>query len=257
MLPKIFYGWRLLATALCFAVFGVGGLILRFLVFPLLSVVVWNEAQRISLARATIRRGFGFFINLMHGLGVLRYEIEGVQRLQRSGLLILANHPSLIDTVFLMAIVRHADCILKAELQTNFFTRGPVRSAGYIFNDQGMGLVKDCIRSLNAGSNLIVFPEGTRTRPDGVIQLKRGAANIAVRAKCDITPVIIECKPRTLGKGEKWWLIPPRMVVFKIVVQKDIAITQFIDESVSDALAARNLTAYLQTYFSEEVQRHA
>ena len=257
MLHKISYGWRLLATGFCFGVFGIGGLILRFLVFPLLSFVLWNKVERVTMARAIIRRGFSFFINLMHGLGVLRYEIEGVQRLDRRGLLILANHPSLIDTVFLMAIVRQADCILKADLQTNFFTRGPVRSAGYIFNDRGMGLINDCIRSLKAGSNLIVFPEGTRTRSDGVIQLKRGAANIAVRAKCNVTPVIIECQPRTLGKGEKWWSIPPRMVVFKIMVQEDIAITHFIGESVSEALAARNLTAYLQNYFSEEIQRHA
>lgn len=48
--------------------------------------------------------------------------------LERQGLLILANHPTLIDTVFLMAFVKHADCIVNNNLWRNPFTGGPVRS---------------------------------------------------------------------------------------------------------------------------------
>jgi len=257
MAERIFYLWRLLATGFCFAVFGLGGVLLRFVFFPLLNLIIWRERQRIALARRTIRLAFRLFVGLMHHLGVLRYEVIGAERLRRDGLLILANHPSLIDTVFLMALVRDADCILKSELQTNFFTRGPVRAAGYIFNNQGVRLIEDCIRSLRSGSNLIVFPEGTRTPADGCMHLKRGAANIAVRGNSNITPVLISCEPKTLGKGEKWWLIPARMVRFKIVVREDIAVARFRSEAVSDAVAARNLTAFLQNYFTEEVQGHA
>ncbi len=257
MLERLFYCWRLCATGLSFVVFGAGGMLLGFIFFPMLNVLVWNKQHRIRMARTTIRLAFRFFIGLMHGLGVLRYEIHGRERLARDGLLVLANHPSLIDTVFLMAMVDHADCILKADLQTNFFTRGPATAAGYIFNNQGMELIHDCIQSLEQGSNLIVFPEGTRTGPDGLINLKRGAANIAVRAKRNVTPVIIQCQPRTLGKGDRWWLIPASTVTFNIVVQEDIDIARFIDDTVGEAVAARNLTAFLQTYFTEEILRHA
>jgi len=257
MPDRFFYGWRLCATGFSFVVFGVGGVLLRFIFFPLLNLLIWNKQQRIKRARITIRLAFRFFIGLMHGLGVLRYEIQGRERLARDGLLVLANHPSLIDTVFLMAIIEQADCILKANLQTNFFTHGPAKAAGYIFNNQGMELIQDCIQSLQQGSNLIVFPEGTRTGSDGVINLKRGAANIAVRAKRNVTPVIIQCHPKTLGKGDRWWLIPGTRVTFKIIVQEDIDITRFIDDTISEPVAARNLTAFLQTYFTEEIHRHA
>ncbi len=260
MPEKIFHWWRVLATGCCFSIFGEGGVVLRFVYFPLLHLVVWNTGRRVRLARSVIQSGFRIFVVVMQALGVLRYEIIGHERLRRSGLLILANHPSLIDTVFLMALVKNADCIVKAELQANFFTRGPVRAAGYVFNDQGMGLVQDCIASLERGNNLIVFPEGTRTPPDGSIRLKRGAANIAVRAQRPITPVIVECQPKTLGKGEKWWLIPATRVTFRIIVQDDIDIAPFIDGAngaENAALAARNLTAFLQTYFTKEIQRHA
>jgi len=257
MHEKLFYGWRLCATGFCFAIFGLGGVVLGFVYFPLLNLFIQKPERRVTLARKTIRLSFAGFIGMMHHLGVLRYEISGAERLRRRGLLVLANHPSLIDTVFLMALIADADCILKADLQRNFFTRGPVAAAGYIFNDQGMELVQACKASLQGGSNLIVFPEGTRTPADGRMTLKRGAANIALRAGCNITPVTIRCEPRTLGKGDKWWLVPARMARFTIQVGEDIEIQQFRDASASDGAAARRLTEFLLNYFTEEVQRHA
>lgn len=257
MVNALAYGWRVLATGFCFAVFGIGGLLLRVLVFPLLALLVREQQRRIDCARSVIRFTFRLFIEMMQTVGVLRYRIIGSERLARQGLLILANHPTLIDTVFLMALVKHADCIVKSGLWNNPFTRGPVRAANYINNDQGVDLVLDCIASLNSGNNLIIFPEGTRTGIDGAINLKRGAANIAVRGARNVTPVIIRCDPKTLSKGEKWWRIPPRQAHFVIDVQDDIAIAPFLADNSNEAIAARRLTDFLQVYFTEENQRHA
>jgi 1-acyl-sn-glycerol-3-phosphate acyltransferase len=251
LLERLGRTWRVIATGVCFAVFGIGGLLLRIVVFPLLNLLVWRRRQRIRHARGVIRLAFRAFVWLMQALGVLRYEVTGGERLARDGLLILASHPTLIDTVFLMALVERADCIVKGGLWNNPFTRGPVRAAGYVNNDKGPELVADCIASLELGNNLIVFPEGTRTPGNRVITLKRGAANIAVRGRRNITPVLIHCSPMTLGKGEKWWQVPSRLVRFRIAVQEDIRIDPFLANGASDVIAARQLTAYLQTYFTE------
>ncbi|EGF31514.1 1-acyl-sn-glycerol-3-phosphate acyltransferase [Oxalobacteraceae bacterium IMCC9480] len=249
--------WRVLATGFCFATFGIGGLLLRVLVFPLLDLFVRRPRQRVRLARAVIRLAFRGFIGLMQGVGVLRYEVIGVERLARDGLLILANHPTLIDTVFLMALLRRADGIVKAGLWNNPFTRGPVRSAGYVKNDQGPALLANCLASLQEGNNLIVFPEGTRTGDDGVIRLKRGAAHIAVYGQCNITPVLIRCVPMTLAKGTPWWRVPDRPVHFRIEVQDDILVAPFLADGAGEPMAARHLTTYLQTYFTEKSQHDA
>jgi 1-acyl-sn-glycerol-3-phosphate acyltransferase len=249
--------WRMLATGLSFAVFGVGGLALRIIVFPLLNVAVRRRNLRVTAARTIIRRAFRAYIDLMRVLGVLRYEVRGLEKLERGGLLILANHPTLIDTVFLMAFVKNADCIVKAALWNNPFTSGPVRAAGYINNEGGAELVDDCIASLKRGNNLIVFPEGTRTPANGVISMKRGAANIAVRGTRDVTPVLIRCEPATLGKGEKWWRVPPRRVLIQIDVQEDLAVAQFIKSGGSEVMAARQLTEFLQNYFTGKCQSNA
>jgi 1-acyl-sn-glycerol-3-phosphate acyltransferase len=256
-LARLSIGWRMLATGLSFALFGVGGLLLRVLVFPALAAAVRRRERRIALARTVIRRTFRAYIELMRALGVLRYEVRGQEKLDRGGLLILANHPTLIDTVFLMAFVKNADCIVKGDLWANPFTRGPVRAAGYIKNEGGTQLVQACIDSLQRGNNLIVFPEGTRTPADGVIQLKRGAANVAVRGARDVTPVLIRCEPATLGKGERWWRVPPRRVFMQIEVQDDLPIAHFAAAGASEVLAARQVTEYLQDYFTGKCQRYA
>ncbi|MBB5017446.1 1-acyl-sn-glycerol-3-phosphate acyltransferase [Chitinivorax tropicus] len=249
--------WRVVGTGLSFAAFGAGGLVLRVLVFPVLSLFVWKNQLRQRLARLTIRLTFRLFIGLMHWLGVLRYDFIGLEKLDRHGLLILANHPSLIDTVFLMAFVKNADCVIKAALWHNPFTHGPVRAAGYIMNNNGLALIDDCVASLDVGGNLIIFPEGTRTPQNGQIQLKRGAANIAVRGARNITPVIIHCTPPTLSKGEKWWQVPARRVYFRLEVKDDIHVQPFIESAGQPALAARQLTHYLEDYFIHESQTHA
>jgi 1-acyl-sn-glycerol-3-phosphate acyltransferase len=257
LLQRLDCGQRTAGTALSFLIFGIGGLLLRALVFPLLNLTVRTRKLKISLARDIIRLSFRAFVELMRLLGVLRYETSGLERLQRKGLLILANHPTLIDTVFLMAFVRQADCIVKDSLWNNPFTGGPLRAAAYISNRDGPALIDRCIASLANHGNLIVFPEGTRTPANGAMQLKRGAANVAVRGRRDITPVLITCGPPTLGKGQKWWRVPPTVARFRIAVQEDIPIDDFLQNGVSDTLAARRLTDYLQTYFMKATPRHA
>jgi 1-acyl-sn-glycerol-3-phosphate acyltransferase len=243
ILKQINFYWRILATGFCFAVFGLGGLVFLLTVFPLLNLLIRSKSRRSILARQIIRFSFRGFVELMNRVGVLCYDIRGLERLERQGLLILANHPTLIDTVFLMAFVKNADCIVKHSLWHNPFTRGPVRAAGYICNDNAEYLITDCIGSLQNNSNLTIFPEGTRTEGDGVIHFKRGAANIALRSHRNITPVVIQCVPSTLTKDEKWWQVPPTKAHFTIAVHDDITVEKFI--------SARQLTDYLQDYFYE------
>lgn len=257
MLERLERGWRVIATGISFATFGVGGLALRLLFFPLLSLLVRNKPRRTRLARLAVHHSFRFFVGLMRFLGCLDYRIEGVEKLSRPGLLILANHPTLIDVVFLISLVPNADCVVKASLANNPFMRGPIEATGYLCNDSGPELVEACIASVKAGNNLIIFPEGTRTPESGAMKLQRGAANIAVRGPCDITPVTIRCEPLALTKGRPWWRVSPTRMRFTIVVRDDIPVSSLVEEAHGEALAARHLTARLHDYFSTETQRHA
>lgn len=245
MLEMINRAWRILATGFCFSVFGLGGLVLRCVVCPVFTLVVRDPVRQQQLSQATIHYCFRWFVGLMNFVGVISYEVHGRERLQRRGLLILANHPSLIDVVFLISFVRHADCIVKAALAHNPFMRGPIRAAGFITNGDGAGLLEDCVRSLKDGNNLIIFPEGTRTPLQGANRLQRGAAHVAVRGRIDITPVHIHSSLPMLTKGTPWWKVPVRKPHFTIQVEPDIAVQKFCDSAASETLAARHVTEHL------------
>lgn len=244
------HAWRVVATGMSFAAFGIGGLLLWGMLAPLL--LVRSAARRQAISRRLVQLAFAVHIGIMHRLGVLTYEVVGRERLQRRGLLVLANHPTLIDVVFLVSLLPNADCVVKRAVACNPFMRGPVRAAGYISNNDGAGLVDECVAAVRAGGTLVIFPEGTRSVPGEPPRLQRGAANIAVRGRLDITPVRITCTPPTLTKGQKWYRVPSRRFHVRLQIGEDIPIAPFLaddDSPKGDALAARRVTEHLSRYF--------
>jgi 1-acyl-sn-glycerol-3-phosphate acyltransferase len=253
MLERALHFWRVFGAGVSFSFVGAAGV----LVFPLLNLVVWRRSWRRDVARHAIWLSFRGIVSIMHVLRVIRVDITGPERLERRGLLILANHPSLIDVVLLMAFIKQADCIVKRGVWRNPFTHATVRAADYIRNDSGPELIQKCIVSLESGSNLIIFPEGTRTPADGSVRLKRGAANIAVRMQRNVTPVLIRCTPATIGKGRQFWRTLSRSVHYRIEVGEDIDTRPFVKQAQNETLAARRLTRYLQEYFSAQSRSYA
>jgi len=156
-----------------------------------------------------------------------------------------------------MSLVRRADCIVKGALWRNPFFRAPVAAADYIRNDDSEALLADCVAALERGENLIIFPEGTRTASDGTFKLQRGAAHVALRARRDITPVLIRCRPVMLARDVRWWKMTPQRSQYDIEVREDIAVAQFAAQPAGDGLAARHLTDYLREFFTRENRIHA
>lgn len=249
--------WRLHATAFAFTSFGVGAVVLGFTWFPLLRLVSWSEPQLRRRARLTLHHAFRLFVGLMRHTGLVSYELHGRERLLApvppGGRLIIANHPSLIDVVLLVSFLPEVDCIVKKALWRNPFLRWPVVWAGYIPNDEGEALVANCARVLKAGRALLVFPEGTRSRPGQPLEMRRGAAQVALAAGCEILPVSIICQPSTLTKAEKWWNIPPRRAHWNITVEPSFRASEVIPANLPPALAARRLSRYFQDFFTVRI----
>lgn len=251
MLGKIDHGWRWLGTALSFVVFGIGGVFLSLCVAPILYVLPGGALTREKRAQRLIHYAFRFYVWMMSSLGVLTYEFKSIHKLADAKL-ILANHPTLIDVIFLIALVPNANCVVKGALARNPCIHFVIKMSGYIINNDAEELISSTSEAFAKGHALIIFPEGTRTEPSQPLQFRRGAANVAVRANVDITPVIIECSPSTLTKKDKWYQVPTQRVKFHIEVKDPITVGHYLDNS-NPSKAARKLTTDLSHYFNMEL----
>ncbi|MFK2929327.1 lysophospholipid acyltransferase family protein [Dyella agri] len=247
-----FWAWRLIATGASFVLFGLGGLVLRVLVLPLLGCLPGDTLVRRRRARDAISKAFWLHVQFMYRTRVLDFVIDGAERLGRPGQLVVANHPSLIDVVFLISQIRDANCVVKQGLFGNPCTRGPVRTAQYIGNDGSMEMLERAADVLRDGQCLIVFPEGTRTVPGQPPRFHRGAASIALRGARTVTPVFITVDPPTLTKGRPWYHIPPCRFRVRLHVGADIDPAPFRDDAPMP-IASRRLNDHLHQLFLREL----
>jgi 1-acyl-sn-glycerol-3-phosphate acyltransferase len=242
--------WRINATFICFSIFAIGGILLSLIVRPILWVCIRSTSQRNRIGKSCIHYSFRGFVEMMQLLGVIKYTITGLEQFTSSGNLILANHPTLIDVVMLIAFIKNADCVVKGSLLNNPATCGPITMAGYIANDSPSKVIEQAALSLKQGNNVIIFPEGTRTTLNAALKLKRGAANIALTAKADITPVIIKCTPPALSKEQNWYEAANARVTISVSIQNTINIDTYAQQERTSH-SSRQLTRYLEGYFSE------
>jgi 1-acyl-sn-glycerol-3-phosphate acyltransferase len=143
------------------------------------------------------------FARLVH----VRYR--GLECLPRGGLVVVANHPALIDITCLLARVPEAVCIFKPAVRRNPVLGAAARRAGYLGNDGGHELVRAAAAKVASGRTLVIFPEGTRTPPgEALLPLKAGFVLIARRAGAPIQLVRITTDSDVLTKGRAWWRLP-------------------------------------------------
>jgi 1-acyl-sn-glycerol-3-phosphate acyltransferase len=243
--------YRQLATGFAFACFFLGGSVLAALLFPVLALSPHHRRQR---TQRVIQAVFRFYLAMLQRLGLIRLQIEGRAKLDGSrGRLVIANHPSLLDVVMLMALTPNAQCIVKHELWDNRYLGGLMRRAEYIRNDlEGPALIGACRQALDEGANIIVFPEGTRSSPGVLPRFHRGFANIATLTQAEILPVVITCTPPTLRKGERWWTVPARRPTFRVVVGECLETSRFRTER-HRSVDSRRLVAQMEAYYAERL----
>ncbi|KAA8733849.1 1-acyl-sn-glycerol-3-phosphate acyltransferase [Acinetobacter qingfengensis] len=256
---KVNYAWRMAATGLSFSTFGVGGVIIGSIIAPIVKCVSKDADRQQQLTQRTIKYSFKGFVEMMCKLGIMSYDVQGLEKLQHSqGELIIANHPTLIDVVMLIAFLPQANCVVKQSLWSNPFTKGPVRSAGYILNLGSQTFIEACVEKFRHkdAASLVIFPEGTRTEKQQQLNpFQRGAANIALRADVAIRPVVIRCTPSTLTKNEKWYHIPDRPFHIEMRVLDSMQVSDIMACRDVNPKNVRKLNAWLYDFFDKELSK--
>jgi len=254
LLERLDYVWRLLGTGFAFAFLFGGGALFAPTVFPLVALFSPPGEERRRRCQRLVHLIFRFYLWTVTSLRTIAVQVEGGERLRADrGKLVVANHPTLLDVVLLMALMPRAQCIVKKELWESPWLGGIVRGAGYIRNDlEPEALLEACRSALAMGDSIIIFPEGTRSVPGEPLRFRRGFANLATLLETEIRLVTITCKPPTLMKGEKWWMIPPRRPFFRVSVGDCLDAKGMLGYEYR-SLAARKLVRTLEEYFTERI----
>lgn len=155
---------------------------------------------------------------------------HGFDRLPHGGCVLAANHPGLMDITFVLARVPEALCVFKPAIRRNPVLGAAARRAGYIAGDGGHDLIRYAAQKIAAGHTLVIFPEGTRTRPGEMVgPCRPGFVLMARRAGAPIQLVRITWNSNVLAKGQPWWKLPRLPARIDVTVGPRLAVAAEAD----------------------------
>jgi len=180
-------------------------------------------------------------------LGLMEVDASALDALrdEPGGLIVAANHPTMLDALLVVARLPRGVCVMKAELLRNVFLSNGARLAQYIRNDVGRGMVRDAVATLREGNQLVLFPEGTRTVEAPLNRFKPGITLIAHLARVPIQTVVIESFSPYLTKGWPLLKAPP------VPVRIRLRLGQRFPADADHRAQLRRL----ERYFAEELRQ--
>lgn len=175
------------------ALFYLGYTVSIFITSILCFVVVWFVPDsRRHLIYAYWCRFTLIWLRLSCGI---KYQIHGLENIPDIPVVVLANHQSEWETVFLYSYLAPICPILKKELLNIPFWGWALRLQQPIAIDRskpheaGKSILTQGLARIRQGRSVIIFPEGTRTHVDREKKFSRGGAKLAVAANVPILPV--------------------------------------------------------------------
>lgn len=224
---------------------GLVSLIWNLLALPLYLVL--PESVGRDLGRSVIARAYRLLWTVASAVGMMRIDAACLDALRdERGLIIVANHPTMLDALLLVARLPRSACIMKADLMRNVFLGTGARLARYIRNDSARTMIRLAVQDLRRGGQLVIFPEGTRTVETQLNAFRPGVTLIARLARAPIQTVFIETDTPYLRKGWPIWRVPPLPLVVTLRLGE-----RFAPAPDSDALM-RTLEQYYRRQLKKE-----
>jgi 1-acyl-sn-glycerol-3-phosphate acyltransferase len=236
--------FRAFLVASAFFFFWTGAVVLSWTLCPILAVACPDEGRRWRTCQRIVKPALRLFHAYMRTLRLLevhhsRHPSSSPCSSQDSAwvaappegrepaggrpagaLVIVSNHPTLVDVT---AILSHFDdvcCVVKASLADSVFVGRLVRTCGHIRAGgeamSGAALMQEALRRFDVGLAVLIFPESTRSPPGGLHPFRRGAFELAVRARVPLWPLLLTCDPPALSKGLPFWRQPDRVALLRV-----------------------------------------
>jgi 1-acyl-sn-glycerol-3-phosphate acyltransferase len=185
----------MILTVICFVCVALGALVLApiGLIAFVLSLLGLKKSMRIVTYRAA--QAWALFLMKLTGC---KLSVSGRENIPRSGGLCFAsNHSGIFDVVLLLAFSgRPFGFIAKKELARLPILNLWILWLGGLYIDRknlrkGFVTINKGISRIKSGGAMVIFPEGRRSRGQGLLPFHPGALKLATQAQAPIVPVAI------------------------------------------------------------------
>lgn len=220
-------------------------------ILTLLWPVVWILSKRDpsgQIGSVLLQKLFRSYLWLVQGMRLFQMhwpDADAVRQLR--GRIVVSNHPGLMDAVFLVSKIPRAVCVMRSALMWNPCFFGAARMGGFIPNDRGAEMIRQSVQKLHAGHNLLIFPEGTRTKNGVLNPFKAGFALAAVQSGATVQCLIMRQSQPYLTRGLN--VFEPESAPVAVAIRLGRKFTPKPGES------ARLFAARVETYFRDELAK--
>lgn len=218
----------------------------------IVSVLFLSPSKLRELGYLTGTAFFKGFFLILEAINVLKIDDDELLKFcnSKSRMIIASNHPSLWDAPLLLRRFTRMSGIMKADILNNPFLRSGSEFIGFIANYPSLRMVRSARGLLENGGQLLLFPEGTRTRNKDHNKLNTfqpGLGYLAKKNEAIVLPVFIYMDCDYLQKGWPIWKLPRLPVTVSI--------------KVGDGLRAHSEESHqlfserLEGYFAREIEK--
>jgi 1-acyl-sn-glycerol-3-phosphate acyltransferase len=216
----------MIKTVICFAFVVFAALVLTPLgiVVVVFSLLGLRRPMAILMYRAA--QGWALLMIKLIGCKTIITGRENIPR--QGGVCFVSNHGSIFDIVLLLAYAgRPFGFVAKKELILIPFINMYISVLGGLFIDRKN--VRKAIRTINtgiarikAGGGMIIFPEGHRSRGQGLLPFHPGSLKLATQAEAPIVPVAIAGSYDVFERNYRVRAAPVKVTFGKTINTSDI-----------------------------------
>ena len=183
------------------------GLVVFTLAIGVISLIVWP---------LPLNRRYRYVIRWSHWVIAwarwicgLNYQVEGTHHVPKGPVIVISNHQSAWEGIFFQTFFPQQTWVLKKELLRIPFFGWALASVKPIAIDRSKKLsaldqlLKQGKEHLQNGRWVIIFPEGTRSKPGSLRRFSLGGAALAAETGVPVLPVVHNA-------GEYW---PPNQLI--------------------------------------------
>ena len=132
---------------------------------------------------------------VLKNLCQIDYQVEGKENIPDEACLIFSKHQSALETMIVQRVFSPLTFVVKKELLWLPFFGWGLRAIDPIAIDRKAGrkaivqIVEQGIDRLKKGINIVIFPEGTRSKPGTKLEYKKGGAILASKSGHKVLPI--------------------------------------------------------------------